>query len=146
MFDKERLAEMPDKPSALPDISTLDIEGLIELQAQIEKALPPTRLEDIDLGRALALQFHRSQALLAKVLSADSGTPANQKAQVANTCASTLKQLIDMQQGLYNSEKVKVLESALIKTLKTLPKEAQEVFIAHYESTYGEMSIRKRFE
>lgn len=146
MFDKSKLDAMPEKPSALPDIQTLDLEGLLELQAQIEARLPPTRLEDIDLTRALTLQYHRSQALLSKVMGDGSDVPANQKAQVANTCAATLKQLIDMQGGLYNQERMKTIESALIKALKTLPKETQEVFINHYEAVYGEMTMRRRFE
>lgn len=143
MIDLDRLAAMPEAPSALPDIDTLDLEDLLALHERIEKMLPPTALADVNLERALVMQYHRTQALQTTVMGSKE-TPANQKAQVANTCAATLAQLGKMQNEVYTAERMKVLERALILSLKTLPKAAQEVFIDFYERTYGAESMRSR--
>jgi len=141
MFDPKELLDMPAAPSALPSIDTLDLEGLLKLQAEIEAKLPPTKLADLDLERALMLQYHRTQALLAKTLDAGADVPANQKAQVANSCAAVLQQIVKMQAELYNAERLKAIESVLIKVLKTLPKEAQELFVETYARMYGEATL-----
>lgn len=136
MIDGDALAAMPSGPQTKLAIEKLDLEGLLELKCRIEAMLPPTKLAELDLEGEVVMQYHRAKALMTTVV-ADEATPANQKAQVANSCASVLDQLIKMQTRLYSAERVKALEAALIKALKTLPSETQALFIETYEKIYA---------
>ena len=123
--------------SGLPSIEGLDTEALISLRSQIEANLPPTKLSQLDLEAEILLQYHQVKSMLAKV-SGDANVPANQKAQVANSCASVLEQLIKMQTRMYSAERIKAIEVAVIKTLKMLPAESQQAFFTAYEMTYAQ--------
>ena len=63
----------------------------------------------------------------------DDDTPANQKAQVANSLSAALVNLVKLQGDVHSSERMKRIESILIDTLKDLPVEAVEAFLANYE-------------
>ena len=63
----------------------------------------------------------------------DMDTPANQKAQVANSVVSTLAQLVKMQEDLRRDERLKRIESVLLEVIKTLPEETKAAFFEEYE-------------
>lgn len=139
MFDLPPVAgEEPEEPSAGPTpgeklgIDLLSEEELLELRAEIDQLLPTKALTDLNMERELVLQLVTVQNLQREVLR-DKSVPANQKAQAANSVAATLASLAKLQTEVYTSERLKKLESALIETLNTLEKPAQESFLASYE-------------
>lgn len=138
IFEAFKLSEPIKGEADLSDISKMELEELLALKAQIEEMLPPAQLTEMDLEREIVMQYHRAKALLAKVV-ADSSTPANQKAQVANSCAAALESLVKMQTKLYSAERMKAVEQVLIKALKTLPTATQEEFFVAYEKIHAEM-------
>lgn len=139
MFDPDKLDAAPVATEDPFDfVATLEQEQLLELRARIQARLPMS-LTDLDLESELVLQYQQGKVLLAKVIN-DHGTPANQKAQVANSCAATLQSLVKMQTTLHDAERMKKLEQILIKVIRTLPKEQQEAFFQRYEQLNAEES------
>ena len=65
-------------------LSTLDLGELLALRSQIDARLPMTQLSEMNLEEELVRQYLTVQAVQTACL-ADSETPANQKAQVANS-------------------------------------------------------------
>lgn len=129
------------KPSATPPaeqgftdraLDAYTLQELLDLRARIERRLPARSLKDLDLEAELALQFLALQQLQNAVID-DEDTPANQKAQVANSLSAALVNLVKVQSDVHNSERMKRIESILIDTLKDLPVEAVEAFLANYE-------------
>lgn len=119
------------KKSKISDLVHMSDSELLELKAEIEQLLGAKSLKDLDLEQELLQQFNLTKKLLAEVLE-DAEVPANQKAQVVNSCTSILKELTQTQTELYNAERLKKMESALIQCLKTLDKEAQQEFLLGY--------------
>ncbi len=145
LFERSKL----DKPIAgvesdtgLVPLETLSVNELLEWRASIDKLLPARSLAELDLEEEVLLQFARTKALYDRVAE-DSNTPANQRAQVANSCTSILDQLIKMQAKLYGAERVKALEQVLIRVLKTLPEAAQTEFFSRYERALEELGLAK---
>ena len=96
------------------------------------------KLHDLNLESELVLQYMAAQALQTLVAT-DDDIPANQRAQVQNSCAAALEQLAKLQGKLYTSERLKNIEQALIKAVKAhLPTEGQEAFFDAYEKIYLE--------
>lgn len=136
LFDPGALSPTEAAPAgtAVPDeLGKLDLNELLALRERIDEHLPPRALSEVDLQEELLLQYARTKALYDDVVGT-SNVPANQRAQVANSCSSILEQLIKMQGRLYNAERVKAMESVLIKTLKEFPTELQETFFTRYEA------------
>lgn len=68
----------------------------------------------------------------------DTEIPANQLAQVSNSTAAVLQQLVKLQETVYSTERLKRIEQKLIETLNTLPPEVQEAFLEAYELILAE--------
>lgn len=136
MIDKDRL-ESIRSGAAFPavarsmDLDVMSAAELLKLRGEIDKRLPAT-LEDLDLERELLQQFVRVKELQDTVLD-DESVAANQKAQVASAVAATLQQLVKMQSDWNTSERLKEIESRLIKALNKVPPEHLEAFFAWYE-------------
>lgn len=132
MFDETRAP-----PKAQTDeefsIQMLSIGELLALRAEIDARLPATALADLDLEKELVMQFNTVKALQAGILS-DKHVQANQKAQVANSTASTLSQLTRMQTDYYTAERLKAIETALIRMLRTWPEDLTAKFFEEYEA------------
>lgn len=143
---------MQDTSTGLKDFS-LDIEAnneptyklseltnmqLFELRAEIEQRLGPQTIEEVNLIKETLLQIHRGKALLEEATKKDSAVPMNQRAQVQNSLGSMLTQLAKMQMELYTSERVKRIQVAVIKVIKTLPKLQQDAFFEQLEYELGE--------
>lgn len=142
LFDRGALSKTPgtaEGAGALVSIDKLSLTELLELRADIDAALPPRALADLDLEEEVLLQFARTKALYDRI-SEDNTVPANQRAQVANSCTSILDQLIKMQARLYSAERVKSLEQVLIKVLKTLPEATQTDFFERYERALEDLA------
>ena len=107
----------------------------IDIYEAVKGALPPHKLQDIDLAEELVLQFMRVKDLQIATLS-DTSTPANQKAQVANAVSGVLTQLTKLQTELHTAERVKLLENQLILALKEFP-ELSDRFLGEYERVLG---------
>lgn len=78
-----------------------------------------TDLAHLDVEKELLEQFRVGKALLSAVINED--TNGGQKAQVYNSVNSTLSQITANRTKLYDSERVKKLEQALVKTLQAFP-------------------------
>ena len=134
-------APLGTKPSATPPeeqgftdraLDAYTLQELLDLRARIERRLPARSLRELDLEAELALQFAALQQLQNSVID-DNDTPANQKAQVANSLSAALVNLVKLQSDVHNSERMKKIESLLIDALRELPVEAVEAFLARYE-------------
>jgi hypothetical protein len=132
MFDAKKLDSVVTPSSSTTDLEKMDVGQLLDLRQRIEALLPARKLADIDLEQEIVLQYLAAQALMQKT-SIAVDIPANQKAQVQNSCASILDQLLKMQTRIYSAERMKAIEQVLIKVLKTLPEEAQRQFFHDYE-------------
>lgn len=113
-------------------LSEIPLADLIDLYEAVKGALPPHKLQDIDLTQELILQFFRVKELQVATLASKS-TPANQKAQVANSVAATLAQLTKLQTELHTAERFKALEGIMIRHFKKLPLDVVNDFLDDYE-------------
>lgn len=111
-------------------------DQLIALRSEIDAKLPSMEIKDIDLGQEIILGYYTAKAILAEA-GKDSDVPANQKAQLLNTCRNTLTVMVKIQERLYNAEQYKKIEAALTKVLKTLPVGAQDTFFELYGQELG---------
>lgn len=111
-------------------LSSMAQGDLIDLRSQLDAHLK-LKLEDLDLAEELALQFKQAKALYNETMNDDEVAP-NQKAQVLNTITSIIASITKAQAELYNAERLKKLEAATLKALKSLPKTSQEDFFTLY--------------
>lgn len=129
-YEEALIETAADRHLSTP-LEDIPLNDLLDLYESFKTALPPHKLQDIDLAQELVLQFMRVKELQVSTL-ADKGTPANQKAQVANSVAGILAQLTKLQTELHTAERLKLMESNLIKVLKDFP-DLSETFLAEYE-------------
>lgn len=88
---------------------------------------------EIDLAQELATQYGKAKSLYANV-EHDFAIPPNQKAQVLNTLTAIITSITKSQAEVYNMNRLKALEDALITTLRTLDEATQATFFAAYEA------------
>ena len=93
-------------------------------------------LNELNLENALMEQYNTVIRLRDMTMDDEQVAP-NQKAQVLNTAQALLAQITKSQVDLYNAERVKKLELALVATIKTLPKDAKQVYFTLYEQNLG---------
>ena len=122
-----------DEQSDPLDLDNYTEEELLELRSAITNMLPASHLKDLDLEQELVLQFRRAQHLQDRVLR-QLDIPANQQAQVLNSVASTLQQLVKMQSDFYTYERLKKIEGILVNLLNQWPEEQTEEFFRRYEA------------
>lgn len=108
------------------------VAELVKFRDEITKALPPLELGHLNLEEEMLLQYHVLRAMQGAVIE-DVDVPVNQRAQVANTVAATLKTLGEQQIELYSSERFKAIENLLIRTLDKLPEDLAAAFLVDYE-------------
>ena len=113
-------------------LEKLSVEQLERLQEDLLERMPHKTLLDVNLEHELLGLMRNGQKLLEDVLH-DPDVPANQRAQVLNSLASTLDQLSKLQNNIYDSERIKRLEQVFTKTLKSLPVEAAELALDAYQ-------------
>lgn len=142
LFSSEKLtqlsqpkAEAPTRRASVSDLDHLSVEDLLDLRGQIDRRLPATSLADLNLETELVLQLQQIKHLYAAV-SDERDVPANQKAQIANSLTAIISNLSKLQQELYTSERIKAIETALLKALEIMPADAKQRFIDVYERIY----------
>lgn len=107
-----------------------------EIHVALEAKGVPMSLKDVNLERELMLQFYALKNLQKEVLE-DDETPRNQQAQVANATGAVLSKVADLQVSVYDSERFKAIENALIRALRLLPEEAAAQFLEEYAKLIG---------
>jgi len=116
-------------------------EDLIAYRDQILEALSnkgvALTLMDIDMEQELLLQYHSLRVLQSKVIESES-VPVNQIAQVCNSLSGTLAKVSDLQNSTYDSERLKKIESILIRALRLLPEEPCAAFLDEYAKLLGQ--------
>jgi uncharacterized protein (UPF0147 family) len=137
MFDKNDLKNrvVEKKESNSPskrELSGLTVHELIALRAEIDTFLPSMSMSDMNMEQELLLQFQQTKTLLNTILT-DEEVPANQKAQVINTCNAILTEITKTQSSLYNAERLKIMEQCLTNALKSAPTEVSDKFFESYE-------------
>jgi len=132
MFD-DKLPKPKAQSSGSMNILNMGEAKLLALRAEIDELLPAVALSDLDLEQELVLQYRTVKAMQATIL-VDEGVQANQKAQVAGQCASTLAQLTKMQTDFYTAERLKAVETSLIRMLKSWPTDLTLKFFEEYEA------------
>ncbi len=100
--------------------------------ASMTEHAKPISLAELNIERELVEQYAKTKELMDEVLF-DDETPANQKAQVANSVVTTLGQILKLQEEIQRGETLKLMEQVLIEVLKTLPQTSQDEFFAEYE-------------
>ena len=91
-------------------------------------------LATLNLDSELYSMYARAKNYLDDLQMGDDNTPANQVSQVMNTITAILKEIVKMQTDLYNAERVKKLEAAMIEALKnTATEEVQDAFFTELE-------------
>ena len=113
------------------DLSGLQADQLLELRARVDSLLPEMSLKNVNVERELVAQLKIAQNLQRETL--DSDTPANQKSQVVGTVAAAISSIAKLQTEVFDSERMKRVEKALIETLQELPGDVQDRFLLRYE-------------
>jgi hypothetical protein len=137
------LAKLPALPPTSQSLDALGVPGLYALRQEIDARLPPVELSATNLIGELLLQYQVAKSLMAVTLTSEA-VPANQKAQVLNSCTSVLEQVTRTQTALYNAERVKAIESALEKAFEHVPKPVKEAFYERYAKLLAEEVDRKK--
>ena len=88
-------------------------------------------LKDIDIGVELEHAFRTAKTLLDACVN-DSETPLNQKAQIIGALNTVLTAMVKQRTDIYSAERVRTLESVLLKALKRHP-ELSTAFLADYK-------------
>ena len=87
--------------------------------------------EEIDVASELESAFWTAKRLL-EAAEHDEGTPLNQKAQIIGSLNTVLSSITKLRAELYSAERNRLMETALINTLKMHP-QLQKAFMADYE-------------
>lgn len=102
-------------------------EQLLILHSKVETKLEGVRLEDVNLVTETLLQLQKAKILQEKAAT-DRSVPMNQRAQVQNSLSNVISTLAKVQTELHSAESIKRLKAAVIRVVKTLPKDAQDNF------------------
>lgn len=99
--------------------------------------IPTTvNLKDLDLDRELHDTYVAAKDYL-EYVKTDERLPPNQVAQTFNTITTILKEVTKTQTDVYNAERVKKLELAMIHALKLTDSATQDAFFAEFERLCG---------
>lgn len=91
----------------------------------------PVTAENLNLETEFLEQYNTAKKLL-HVAEVDMSIGLNQKAQLLNSITSIMNSIVKGQAELYSMERIKIIESTLIRTLKKHP-ELQTAFMADYK-------------
>lgn len=97
--------------------------------------------DTLETGKSLG-KFNLEEKLLAQFAAVeklrdltlkDKTTPVNQKAQVFNSCTQILNHLARLMTEVYNAERLKKFEAALLYTLDTMAPDKKLIFLDAYK-------------
>ena len=114
------------------DLDTMSVDELRELRDEIDRRLPEDSLDSLNLEKELVGQYRLVQRLQADVITNDDFAP-NQRSQVAGQVASTLQQLVKLQEDLKREQTLKLMESVLVDMIKSMPEDFKTNFFAEYK-------------
>ena len=100
--------------------------------AVLPKSAEPVELKDIDVASELEHAFRIAKTLLDSCVN-DSETPLNQKAQIIGAVNTEQTAMVKQRTDIYSAERVRTLESVLLKVLKRHP-ELSTAFLADYKA------------
>lgn len=118
----------PEDNDGAVKLDGMSKQELLDLHAKIETQLGGLALGEVNLVKETLLQIQRAKALQEAASEKSSGVPMNQRAQVQNSLANLLTQLGKIQVELYSSERIKRIQGAVVKIVRTLPKKQQDAF------------------
>lgn len=121
-----------DLTAVMAFLEIMDDDRLLLLRSAIDARLPPKALKDLNLQDELVTQFQVAKALQSVTITSEF-EEANKKAQVLNTTATVLQQLVKMQSEYHTAERLKEIEARLIKSLEKIPEHFLVEFFKWYE-------------
>lgn len=116
------------------DLDSMEQADLLHLRAQIEARLKNLTLEDVNLVKETLIQLQLARQLQADANKKDSATPMNQRAQVQNSLSNIITTLAKVQMELYTSERIKRIQSVVVKVMKRQSEEVQKAFFDNLET------------
>ena len=148
MIDDAKLAQVqaamagtaPEKEGF--DLDAMSVDELRELRDEIDRRLPEDSLDSLNLEKELVGQYRKTKDLMDSVLH-DDETPANQRAQVANSVVTTLGQLVKLQEDLKREETLKLMETVLLDTIGVMGDDVKNAFLREYKSRAAIAGISK---
>lgn len=137
MIDEDKLAQVQAAMAGevTPEVDDLDAmthDQLRALRDEIDRRLPEDSLNSLNLEKELVGQYRLVQRLQADVITNDDFAP-NQRSQVAGQVASTLQQLVKLQEDLKREQTLKLMESVLVDMIKSMPDDFKTNFFAEYK-------------
>ena len=137
MIDDQKLAQVqaamagtvPEKEGF--DLDTMTHDELRELRDEIEKRLPEDSLDSLNLEKELVGQYRLVKQLQNDVITDDDVAP-NQRSQVAGQVASTLAQLVKLQEDLRREQTLKLMEAVFVDMNKSMPEDFKDNFFSEY--------------
>ena len=148
MIDDQKLAQVqaamagtaPEKEGF--DLDAMSVDELRELRDEIDRRLPEDSLDSLNLEKELVGQYRLVQRLQADVITNDDFAP-NQRSQVAGQVASTLQQLVKLQEDLKREQTLKLMETVLLDTVGVLGDDVKNAFLREYKSRAAIAGISK---
>ena len=129
--DTEQRTKIPKKDVLGVPLNEMSPYELLNLRAEIDGLLPAKSLKDMNLEEELVIQFQTAKAFQGEIL--NSYEESNKKAQVLNSCTATLQNLVRVQAEYHTAERLKQIESRLIRALEKVPAEYLKEFFEWYE-------------
>lgn len=127
--DKPKLQVSPVE-ALMPAIEPLSEVELMELRHEIDLRIG-LDLGQLNLSEELALQFRQAKTLLNDVQN-DKDIPANQRAQVFNAVRNQLSEILKQQESVWSMERLKKIESAVVKACNLMTEEQKAAFMDLY--------------
>lgn len=117
--------------------NSMAVEDLLAYREQVLSALKtkiPLSVTEMDVETELLIQLQVVRQLQSDVIEANDETvPLNQKVALINSVTDTLARIVTLQEKIYNSERFKTIEMALIRVMDKLPEQASKEFLEEYE-------------
>ena len=138
MIDDQKLAQVQAAmlgevaPDDGLDLDAMTHDELRELRDEIEKRLPEDSLDSLNLEKELVGQYRLVKQLQNDVITDDDVAP-NQRSQVAGQVASTLQQLVKLQEDLKREQMLKLMEAVLVDMIKSMPEDFKTNFFSEYK-------------
>lgn len=118
-------------------LQDFDLHPDVESMPYINVISESGTLNDLNIDNELYESYAKAKNYLATLQFSDNVAP-NHIAQVFNTINTILREIVKMRTDLYNAERVKKLEFAMIETMKKAPKDLQDVFLEEYKIALGD--------
>ena len=129
------------RPTPIPstlDASVLGTLDYIKMRAQIDAILQDVNLQNLDMSQELVFQYLQTKDLLETVRN-DEEIDVNKRAQLINSLTSIIEKIAKMQIDLYNSDRLKKLEGAVVHALDATSPELKQKFLDIYKKSLGEI-------